>query len=58
MSQAVVNSGLGQMHVKGTGEVRRMRADAVKEAICHCFASHYAGSILYAVSQAVSCWER
>lgn len=48
VSQAVVNSGLGQIHVKGTGEVRGMRPDTVKGAICHCSASHYVCSILQA----------
>lgn len=47
VSQAVVNCGLGQIHVKGKGEVRGMRPDTVKGAICHCSASHYVCSILH-----------
>lgn len=48
VSQAVVNCSLGQIHVKGRGEVRGMRPDTVKGAICHCSASHYVCSILHA----------
>lgn len=47
-SQTVANCALGQIHVKGRGEVRGMRPDTVKGAICHCSASHYVCAILHA----------